>query len=251
MECAPTISDEVANVATPLLSVLVAIATPPSLNVTVPVGVPAVAVVVAVKVTVSPYVDGFNDEVRVMVIFALFTENVCAFEVPPPGVGLNTVINAVSVAVSISLGGNVACTEVADTNVVVLFDPFRRTTDCVLKPVPTTVRVVVASPTNVLVGEMKLVVGDGFNTVNVNAFDAPPPGVGLVAVIKDVVASEKSDVVKNTDTCVELANTVVRALPFQLIAVAPANPVPVTVTIAPEAPAIAVLGIILSNVGAR
>lgn len=70
-----------AAVATPLVNVLVANVTPPSLNVTVPVGAPTPPVVVAVKVTVSPYVDGFNDEERVMVMLALFTTCDTATEV--------------------------------------------------------------------------------------------------------------------------------------------------------------------------
>ena len=54
MEWVVTDNDEVAKVATPPVIVLVASVVPPSLKVTVPVGVPAPEVVVAVKVTVSP-----------------------------------------------------------------------------------------------------------------------------------------------------------------------------------------------------
>ena len=50
------------NVALPLLSVPVPNVEDPSLNVTVPVGVPPVEVVVAVNVTAAPKVDGFRDE---------------------------------------------------------------------------------------------------------------------------------------------------------------------------------------------
>jgi hypothetical protein len=51
MECVPTVSVEVVNVAVPALSEPVPNATVPFLNVTVPVGVPDVAVTVAVNVT--------------------------------------------------------------------------------------------------------------------------------------------------------------------------------------------------------
>jgi len=43
----------------------------PSLNATVPVGVPPAEVTVAVNVTVSPYVEGFGDDVSVVVVVAL------------------------------------------------------------------------------------------------------------------------------------------------------------------------------------
>ena len=49
---------------------------PPSLNVTVPVGVPVAgntAATVAVNVTVWPDSDGFADEVRPVVVLAWFT----------------------------------------------------------------------------------------------------------------------------------------------------------------------------------
>ncbi len=42
----------------------------PSKNVTVPVGVPEVVVMVAVKVTLWPNVEGFKDEVTVVVVVA-------------------------------------------------------------------------------------------------------------------------------------------------------------------------------------
>lgn len=153
------------------------------------------------------------------------------------------VISAVSFAVARSVDRSVICTVVADTNVVVLFDPLYRATDCALKPVPVIVIVVVASPTKVLVGETETVVGDGFNTVKVCVVvDVPPPGVGLVTVMVEVVAVKKSLVVKNAESCVELANTVVREEPFQFTIEPFTKPVPVMVDVAPDAPAIAVLG---------
>jgi hypothetical protein len=42
----------------------------PSKNVTVPVGVPEAVATVAVKVTLWPNVDGFKDEVTVVVVVA-------------------------------------------------------------------------------------------------------------------------------------------------------------------------------------
>ena len=59
------------NVALPLLSVPVPNVVLPSLNVTVPVAVDGVTV--AVKVTDEPNADGFADEAKAVVEFALFT----------------------------------------------------------------------------------------------------------------------------------------------------------------------------------
>jgi hypothetical protein len=58
----------------------------PSLKVTLPVGVPPPGLwgaTVAVYLTVWPVVDGFTEEVRVVVVFALFTVWVMAEEVDP------------------------------------------------------------------------------------------------------------------------------------------------------------------------
>ena len=74
-----------ANVATPLgLRATVAIVIPPFLKVTVPVGVPEVAdFTVAVNVTDWLNDDGFTDEVRLVVLPALFTVCVSVEEVLP------------------------------------------------------------------------------------------------------------------------------------------------------------------------
>src|SRR5213596_2653722 len=58
----------------------------------------------------------------------LLMVNVSAPEVPPPGVGENTVTDAVP-AVATSLAGIAACNWVPLTNVVVRAPPFQRTTD--------------------------------------------------------------------------------------------------------------------------
>jgi hypothetical protein len=77
MACDPAASVELENVAwPPALSVPVPNVVVPSLNVTVPVGVPlpgAVAATVAVNVTACPKTDGFTDEVTDVLVAALFT----------------------------------------------------------------------------------------------------------------------------------------------------------------------------------
>ena len=66
MECDPTVSVDVVNIALPPLSVPVPSVVVPSLNVTVPVGVPDVAATVAVKVTAWPNVEGFSEDATVV-----------------------------------------------------------------------------------------------------------------------------------------------------------------------------------------
>jgi hypothetical protein len=72
----PTDSDEVEKLALPPVSVPLPILTPPSLKVTLPVGVPtpgATALSVAVNVTVCPNTNGFTDDVTVVELDAWFT----------------------------------------------------------------------------------------------------------------------------------------------------------------------------------
>ncbi len=68
-----------------------------------------------------------------------------ALEVPPPGAGLNTVTEAVP-AVAMSAAVIDALNWVEETYVVVRFDPFQRTTELDLKPLPFTVNVNAAPP---------------------------------------------------------------------------------------------------------
>ena len=101
-----------------------------------------------------------------VVAVILFTVNVCAFDVPPPGVGLKTVTLYVP-AESKSVARMFATNFVALINVVVLSDPFTRTTEVETKFVPFTVSVNAASPTFLLDGEMLVVVGVRLFTVRV------------------------------------------------------------------------------------
>jgi len=74
IEWLPRASDDVVKLAFPLLSVPDPITVVPSLKVTVPVGVPVVEdETIAVNVTGWPKVDGFCDDVTVVVVLALFT----------------------------------------------------------------------------------------------------------------------------------------------------------------------------------
>ena len=81
----PTASEEVVRVAEPVeSSMAVPIVDAPSLNVTLPVGVPAVELTLAVNVTACPNTDGFWEDARVVVVVALVTVNRAAFVVADP-----------------------------------------------------------------------------------------------------------------------------------------------------------------------
>ena len=80
----PTLNDEIGNVATPeAFSVTVPRVVAPSLNVTVPVGVPIEEVTIDVNVTAWPYVDGFSEEESAVELVALLTVCTSADEVLP------------------------------------------------------------------------------------------------------------------------------------------------------------------------
>lgn len=96
---------------------------------------------------------------------AVFTVKLCALEVPPPGVGLNTLILYVP-GVLKSFAGMVALSCVLLTKVVIRFESLNLTTDPDTKFVPLTVMLNSASPAVLLDGRMPVVVGTGLFTVN-------------------------------------------------------------------------------------
>ena len=67
-ECEPAVSDETVMDTLPFESIPVPTAVAPSRILTVPVGVPEFDVTLPVKTTVSPYAEGFREEVRVVVV---------------------------------------------------------------------------------------------------------------------------------------------------------------------------------------
>jgi hypothetical protein len=94
-------------------------------------------------------------------LVAAFTVKVWAFDVPPPGEGLVTVMGNPPAVVR-SLAGTVAVNCVLLTQVVVRAAPAQFTTEACVKFVPFTVKVNCAPPTFPLVGEMLVVVGAGW-----------------------------------------------------------------------------------------
>jgi hypothetical protein len=146
---------------------------------------------------------------------AAFTVSVAEFDVPPPGVGLNTVI-VTDPALAMSLASICAVTCVELTTVVVRLLPLALTTEELMKFVPFTVSVNAAPPAVTLDGEMLEMVGTGFDevTVSVALLEVPPPGVGLNTVIVTDPALAMSLASICAVTCVELTTVVVRLLPF-------------------------------------
>jgi hypothetical protein len=140
--------------------------------------------------------------------------NVCAFDVPPPGVGFTTVTEA-EPAVATREAGTVAVSWVAETNVVASAVPFQFTVEVETKLVPLTVKVKPPLPAVTQVGLIDVVVGTGLLMVNVAAFDVPPPGVGFTTVIAAVPAFATRAVVTVAVSCVEETKVVAKAVPFQ------------------------------------
>src|SRR5437867_3862160 len=91
MECDPTLSEDVGQLAWPLLRVRLlqlVMAVPPSLKVTFPAGLPEpglLAVTVAVKVTDCPNTDGLAEELADVVVVVGFVEVVVEVVVTEPG----------------------------------------------------------------------------------------------------------------------------------------------------------------------
>jgi hypothetical protein len=126
--------------------------------------------------------------------------------------------------------------------VVARAEPAQLTTEVFTKFVPFTARVKPAPPAVALFGESEVMVGFGLLIVNVSAEEAPPPGAGLVTVTGTVPALATSAAGTDAVTCALFLNVVVRGEPFQLILVPFTKPVPFTVSVKVELPAILLLG---------
>jgi antibiotic biosynthesis monooxygenase (ABM) superfamily enzyme len=177
--------------------------------------------------------------------------NVCAFEVPPPGVGFTTVTCAVPL-VATSAAGTTAVSCVEETKVVVRAEPFQFTFDVEMKFVPFTVRVNWALPAVVELGLIEVVVGAGLSIVNVCAFDVPPgpePLGGFTTVTCAVPLVATSAAGTTAVSCVEETKVVVRAEPFQFTFDVEMKPVPFTVRVNWALPAVVELGLIPLVVG--
>ena len=171
----------------------------------------------------------------------LLIVNVCAFEVPPPGAGFATVMEAVP-AVAISTAVIVAVSVVLETKMVARAEPLRSTVDDALKFVPVTVKVNCAPPASVEVGLIAVVVGTGFFTVKVCAPEVPPPGPGFTTVMESVPPTAISEAGTVTEMVVLEMNVVVNGTPLKSIVDEASKFVPVTVSVNEDPPAVVEVG---------
>jgi|HubBroStandDraft_1064217.scaffolds.fasta_scaffold132350_1 hypothetical protein len=114
--------------------------------------------------------DGDSEEIAGA---GLLIANDAAAEVPPPGVGLTTVILVFpAAAMSVAVIAAVSC--VADTNVVVRLEPFHCTVEPEMKLLPFTVKVKAAPPMVADEGESELIAGTGLDGGGFDDDDEPP-----------------------------------------------------------------------------
>ena len=115
---------------------------------------------------------------EVVMVNAVEIVKLSAFESPPPGPGLLTVMLAVP-AETISLAEIEAVSVVALLKVVGRSDPFHRTVEPEMKLEPDTVRVKAGPPAFAEVGLIPEIDGTGFWIAKDCALESPPPGPGL------------------------------------------------------------------------
>jgi len=129
----------------------------------------------------------YRGEIALITGAGLFTSNVAATEIPPPGDGFCTVIRLAELPAK-SAAGTVVFTSVALTNVVLSAAPFQATTENATKPDPLTAITVSPVPARTLAGFMLLMAGTGLLTEKSTPGDVPPPGDGLTTVNFAIVA---------------------------------------------------------------
>ena len=115
-----------------------------------------------------------------LIVGTAWIVNVCAFDVPPPGLGFTTVTEA-GPAVAMSGAGTVAVSCVEETNVVVREVPPQRTVEVETKFVPVTVNVKPVLPAVTQLGLIEVVVGSRLLMVITSVF-VPVP-LELVALM--------------------------------------------------------------------
>lgn len=172
------------------------------------------------------------------------TVKATAFDVPPPGVGLTTVMLGVP-ELAISDAGTLALTWVALTKVVISATPAQSTTDPDMKLVPLTVIVNVAPPVMADDGLSDTMVGTGLllpEIVNVALLDVPPPGVGLLTVTPADPALAISPAGTWAVILTVVTYVVASGVPFQLITELLTKLLPFTVSVNAAPPAVAVDG---------
>jgi hypothetical protein len=183
-----------------------------------------------------------------MIAGVLAIVNVTALDVPPPGLGFTTVIEAVpGVAIRAAVTVAVSCVE--DLAVMARAVPFQFTVEVETKFVPFTVKVNCAPPAAAQVGLSEVIVGTGLLMVKTCAFDVPPPGAEFTTVTEAVPAFATRAAVTVAVSCVEETNVVIKAVPFQRTDEAATKLVPFTARVNCGDPAKHELGLIEVIVG--
>src|SRR5215813_8333426 len=184
--------------------------------------------------------------------------NGAALDEPPPAPPtgwVKTVTFAVP-ATAMSEGVIIAVNCLDEIKVVGRSDPFHRTTELLTKFVPVTVRVKPGPPAVAEFGLIVMIVGVAGACgviVNGSAFDEPPPRVpigGLNTVTLADPAAEISEAGIIAVNCVPETMTVGRSTPFHCTTELKMKLEPLTVSVNPAPPAVAVFGERPANDGA-
>jgi hypothetical protein len=177
----------------------------------------------------------------------LFTVNIKVGLVPPPGVGVKTVIDNVP-AEAMSDAGIVAVSCVLLTKVVVRFAPLTCTTEAETKLLPVTVNVNPGLPAVALAGEILANDGCGLLTTSDSVPVDEPSGLTTPMASVPAVAMSLAGIV--AVTCVLLTNVVVRFEPFTWTVAPLTKFEPLAVSVNAGPPAVALLGEMLVRDGA-
>jgi hypothetical protein len=173
---------------------------------------------------------------------AALTVKFTPIEAPP--LGFNTDKAAVPVE-PIRLAGTKAVNCVALIRVVGSAAPFHCTVDPPTNPDPFTVSVKALLPAVAVEGLKLLIVGPGLIVNEAPAEVVPPLLTVMVAVPAEAIRLPLTVAVN----CVAVTKVVGSAEPFHCTVAAKANPLPITVSVRPEAPAVAELGLRPLTVG--
>ena len=180
-----------------------------------------------------------------MIAGALAIVNVCALDVPPPGLGFTTVIDAVP-AVATRGAGTVAVSCVEETKLVARGAPFQFTVEVETKFVPLTVNVNCGSPAEAQVGLSELMAGAAL-IVNV----AAPEFVAQVPTVTEAVPGVAMSAAGTVAVSrVEDTNVVASGLPFQFTVEVETKLLPFTVSVNCGPPAAVQFGLSELIVGA-
>lgn len=185
---------------------------------------------VTVKVRVPDPAFAETGFIAVRVGVGLLMEKVEFADVPPPGAGFETEIDAVP-AVAMSLADIEAVSWLALIKVVVRVLPFHRTVLPLTKFDPLTVKVNVLLPACVELGLSVVIDGEGFVIEKDPCPEVPPPGVGLNTVTAAVPDEAISEALIVAVSCPLLMNCVTRSLPFHLTTLPETKLEPLTVSV--------------------